>query len=271
MSGHSNRTPLVLLTFAFDEMPAVSGEPASSPATETYATLRQLLTPKRIEILREIESSSPESITALAESVERSYPTVHDDVAILEDAGLLTLQEGASRGSKPVLSHSLQQFVAPAEASTDELPVAREPTSEHATPGPDSSEPVQPGGDELAAWLDSDQHLEQLVGYERGDVVWSGPADGGCALVILSHSLPEGTSTLSGIPLLLKIEGTSDMDRLDPEVWETGGPGVAVASRPWETRAIEESAIEGRLGALSTSAVNSLSIRMQVFVGPARS
>lgn len=66
----------------------------SQPAVVSFATvgnLRKILTNRRIELLQyliDIDGAA-ESITAVANELERDYRTVHDDVSLLADHGLL--------------------------------------------------------------------------------------------------------------------------------------------------------------------------------------
>jgi len=92
-----------------DAVTAVAdGEPP--PAVVSFATvgqLRKILTDRRIELLQALVDTEgiPESITAFAETLERDYRTVHDDVTLLADYGLLFLvEEGQSR--RPYLPYT---------------------------------------------------------------------------------------------------------------------------------------------------------------------
>jgi predicted transcriptional regulator len=75
----------------------------SQPALVSFATvgnLRKILTNRRIELLQyliDIDGAA-ESITAVANELERDYRTVHDDVSLLADHGLLLIiDEGKSK------------------------------------------------------------------------------------------------------------------------------------------------------------------------------
>jgi predicted transcriptional regulator len=75
----------------------------SQPAVVSFATvgnLRKILTNRRIELLQyliDIDGAA-ESITAVANELERDYRTVHDDVSLLADHGLLfIIDEGKSK------------------------------------------------------------------------------------------------------------------------------------------------------------------------------
>ena len=80
-----------------DTIEAVS-EGEEQPAVVSFATvgeLRKILTDRRIELLRALMATegAAESISALAEDLDRDYRTVHDDVSLLADYGLLFIVE----------------------------------------------------------------------------------------------------------------------------------------------------------------------------------
>ncbi|HEX5420054.1 MAG TPA: hypothetical protein VFY39_08645 [Gammaproteobacteria bacterium] len=52
-------------------------------------TLLNVLTPKRLEVLREIRRERAPSIRALADRLKRDYKRVHGDVEALTEVGLL--------------------------------------------------------------------------------------------------------------------------------------------------------------------------------------
>lgn len=79
------------------------------PAVVSFATvgdLRKILTDRRIELLqllRETDGAAA-SISALAKTLDRDYRTVHDDVSLLADYGLIfVVEEG--RTSRPYLPY----------------------------------------------------------------------------------------------------------------------------------------------------------------------
>lgn len=78
-------------------------EGESPPAVVSFATvgeLRKILTDRRIELLRTLMDTdgAAESISALAEDLDRDYRTVHDDVTLLEGYGLLfVVDEGQAK------------------------------------------------------------------------------------------------------------------------------------------------------------------------------
>lgn len=79
----------------------VEGE--SPPAVVSFATmgkLRKILTDRRVELLQKLVDTdgAAESISALAEDLDRDYRTVHDDVTLLADYGLMFIvEEGQSK------------------------------------------------------------------------------------------------------------------------------------------------------------------------------
>jgi predicted transcriptional regulator len=58
----------------------------SLPSVDAYYSL---LTPKRLELLRELRRRQPTSIRALSQQVQRDYKNVHTDVVALIEAGLI--------------------------------------------------------------------------------------------------------------------------------------------------------------------------------------
>jgi len=72
---------------------AEAGEPAEEPLERLYfqdlGTLLQVLTPRRLELLKELHDAGPESVRALAKMLKRDYKNVHRDVQALEQVGLL--------------------------------------------------------------------------------------------------------------------------------------------------------------------------------------
>ena len=81
----------------------------SPPAVISFATvgeLRKILTDRRIELLRALidTDGAAESITALAEDLDRDYRTVHDDVTLLADYGLLFIVD-VGQSKRPYLPY----------------------------------------------------------------------------------------------------------------------------------------------------------------------
>ena len=63
----------------------------------TFFSLEEMmsaLSPKRLELLRYLRREEATSIKALALALGRDYKRVHEDVAILESAGLIVRDDG---------------------------------------------------------------------------------------------------------------------------------------------------------------------------------
>lgn len=69
-------------------------------------TAEKVLTPKRLELLETIEEQEPESISELAEMVDREVSAVHRDVKLLWSKSVLDYEEGARGRKKPVARRS---------------------------------------------------------------------------------------------------------------------------------------------------------------------
>ena len=75
----------------------------STPAVVSFASiddLRKILTERRIELLRLLIAidGAAESITALADALDRDYRPVHDDVGVLDQYGLIfVVDEGQTK------------------------------------------------------------------------------------------------------------------------------------------------------------------------------
>lgn len=63
---------------------------------------RQLLTWPMLTILRAIRRHRPQSITALANAVDRDAAGVKTDLTVLEDLGVITLRDGGRKGGPKV-------------------------------------------------------------------------------------------------------------------------------------------------------------------------
>jgi len=84
------------------------GEPR--PAVVSFATvgeLRKILTDRRIELLQALMDidGAVESISALAEALDRDYKTVHDDVTLLSTYGVVFLVADDDRAKRPYLPY----------------------------------------------------------------------------------------------------------------------------------------------------------------------
>lgn len=94
----------------FDRMQAETREATTAisddtpqPAVASFSTvsdLRRILTDRRLELLQSLidTDGAAESISALAETLDRDYRTVHDDVSLLSEHGLLfVVDDGQSK------------------------------------------------------------------------------------------------------------------------------------------------------------------------------
>lgn len=67
---------------------------------ESLTAVRKILTENRLEVWRAIRDKHPESITQLSEILGRGFRSVHRDVVLLKDLGLIKLVEGpGTRGN----------------------------------------------------------------------------------------------------------------------------------------------------------------------------
>lgn len=82
---------------------AASDESDSQPSVVSFANvdqLRKILTERRIELLRALIAldGAAESITALADALDRDYRSVHDDVTLLDSYGVIfVVEEGRAK------------------------------------------------------------------------------------------------------------------------------------------------------------------------------
>jgi predicted transcriptional regulator len=63
---------------------------------------RNLLTPRRLALLRAIRKKKPRSIYELAKIVGRNLKNAQTDLQLLERYGLVTLTEGRSRANRRI-------------------------------------------------------------------------------------------------------------------------------------------------------------------------
>lgn len=106
---------------AFDDaLEAVSAAEAGEQldavvAFENADGIRQLLTDRRLELLRSLMGEAPESITALADRLGRSYSVVHGDVEVLAEYGIVQFRrEGQSK--QPFVPYKRIEFDVTVEA-----------------------------------------------------------------------------------------------------------------------------------------------------------
>jgi predicted transcriptional regulator len=63
----------------------------------TWETMIQVLSPRRLALLRHVHRTPAKNIRALAQSLHRDYRRVHEDVEALEAAGLLDRDKSGLR------------------------------------------------------------------------------------------------------------------------------------------------------------------------------
>lgn len=79
--------------------------PAAVRAFRDVDDLRQLLTDRRLEVLRAIYDDPPDSISALATRLDRAYAVVHEDVQILADHDVVQFREGPRGAKRPYVPY----------------------------------------------------------------------------------------------------------------------------------------------------------------------
>lgn len=73
-------------------------------AFENWEGLARVMTAERIRLLRHVHAHPEESVSALARALRRQYRRVHDDVSVLETAGLLDRSRGNVRATADRIS-----------------------------------------------------------------------------------------------------------------------------------------------------------------------
>lgn len=71
---------------------------------ENPSDLRALLTDRRVELLRSIMADTPDSIRQLAERLERDVKTVHQNLDVLTEYGIVHYQQ-AGRAKRPFVPY----------------------------------------------------------------------------------------------------------------------------------------------------------------------
>jgi predicted transcriptional regulator len=71
--------------------------------------IRKLLTNRRLELLRSLMGRPAESITELADRLDRSYSPVHEDVEVLAEYGIVQYREAGS-AKQPFVPYETIQF-----------------------------------------------------------------------------------------------------------------------------------------------------------------
>ena len=100
---------------AFDEAVEAAGDAEDGTqrdavvSFETAEGIRKLLTDRRLELLRSLMGQPAESITALADRLGRSYSAVHEDVAVLDEYGIVRYRE-AGQSKQPFVPYETIEF-----------------------------------------------------------------------------------------------------------------------------------------------------------------
>lgn len=71
---------------------------------ESIADVRQLLTDRRVEVMRAIMTDTPASISGLADRLDRNYADVHGDVQVLAEHHIVYF-ETDGRSKRPVIPY----------------------------------------------------------------------------------------------------------------------------------------------------------------------
>jgi Predicted transcriptional regulator len=71
---------------------------------EKIADVRQLLTDRRVEVMRAIMAETPESISDLTDRLDRNYADVHGDVQVLADHHVVYFDTDG-RSKRPVIPY----------------------------------------------------------------------------------------------------------------------------------------------------------------------
>ncbi|MFQ3474939.1 transcriptional regulator [Halonotius sp. F2-221B] len=91
-------------------------------AFDSVADIRQLLTDRRLEVMRSIMTAPPDSISDLADRLGRNYSDVHGDVEVLADHDIVYFDTDG-RAKRPVI---------PYERVRVDIEVVGDASSEHA-------------------------------------------------------------------------------------------------------------------------------------------
>jgi len=95
---------LSALSRAWKLVPSEAHQGERVVAFESWESFSTLITGDRRLILRHLHAHPETSVTALAEVLHRPFPRVHEDVMVLEMAGLVDRSAGALRVTADRLS-----------------------------------------------------------------------------------------------------------------------------------------------------------------------
>lgn len=92
----------------FDEAIASTDSTATDEAIRAFekvSEVRELLTDRRVELLRTIRSEKPESISELADIVDRAYSVVNKDVNTLSSYDIVQSASGPRGAKRPYIPY----------------------------------------------------------------------------------------------------------------------------------------------------------------------
>ena len=102
--GGSLSDDLATFTRAWKRIEAGDRGEERTLAFESWEGLASLLTGERYRLLRHLHAHPEKSVNALAQSLRRQYRRVHEDVTVLEGAGLIDRSGGGVRTTADRLS-----------------------------------------------------------------------------------------------------------------------------------------------------------------------
>lgn len=102
--GGSLKDDLAAFTRAWNRIEAGDVQPERVLAFESWEGLASVLTGERYRLLRYLHAHPVKSVNALAQSLQRQYRRVHEDVSVLERAGLIDRSGGGVRVTADKLS-----------------------------------------------------------------------------------------------------------------------------------------------------------------------
>ncbi len=108
---------------AFDRALEAAGDAEAgerSPAVVSFEStegFRRLLTDRRLELLRSLMTESAESISDLAKRLDRNYSTVHEDVDVLAEYGIVRFRR-AGQAKQPFVPYETVEFDVTVRAET---------------------------------------------------------------------------------------------------------------------------------------------------------
>jgi predicted transcriptional regulator len=102
--GGSLADDLTAFTRAWKRIEAGEQQQERVLSFESWEGLASLLTGERYRLLRHLHAHPETSVNALARALHRQYRRVHEDVTLLERAGLIERSEGEVRATADKLN-----------------------------------------------------------------------------------------------------------------------------------------------------------------------